>query len=1339
MNLKLLPLLLFSLSLGAGVFAQSPLPGSEETLTLLSPEFLSGGTSTASTTAVQGDVLNPAASGGNQRTTFDMNYTALISQGVEGFGLNAGLSIPTRYGVFTGSLQGLFSGMKDFNTGNGGQLNLSYAKDVYRNLYLGVGLGTGINIYSGKPLDWSLAMDFGMMHFLGDVGPLKEFRYGVALRDAGKAPESYDGTQPLPSVLTLGTSADFRLVKDDTLDWGFHTDLSFPTFQNARITLGSDITLWKVLGINAGWQMDVKRALAGSGRSFVPTLGISFNFVTDLGENAQLIGLDQKYSKNEMKVTTAGSMLSDGVYAAGLGIHLPLGVVDRNPPAITVDYPVSQYISPNNDGKKDALILPMGITDERYIKTFVLEISNVDGTIVRTIRNKDDRPENEGLANFMDKLLEVKSGIAIPESLRWDGTTDSGALAGDGKYTLVLKATDDNLNVGVSASYDVFIDATAPEVVIDSVAAPDLIFSPDGDGNKDEIILGLQGSLEDKWEATILNSFGAPVRTFNQENTTPGKVTWDGKDDLGQNVPDGVYAFQVATTDRADNTVSSRMENLLVNTQVTPVVITLNYRDFSPNNDGVTDILEMIPTIPVKDGIRSWSLEILDRAGKVVRTYADNSGRMPSALLNWDGKIDSGTVAQEGTYTAKLSLDYIKGNRPISISPDFVLDTTAPKASVVVEGLPSFSPDSDGQRDELPLLQEASTEDLWRGEILDSQNNVMKSWTWRGAPIKNLPWDGLNNQGLLQNSGDYSYSLKSTDRAGNSFEIRTRPFKLDTVAREALISTEGLAFSPNGDGKKDLIGLFPSTNEPKGLTSYTVVVKDKESKTVKTFQGGNTLQAKLNWDGLSDAGVKVPEGTYRASLSLKYDSGKTANAQSQLFTLDTTFPSVEVSSNFSIFSPNGDSKKDVLMLKQKSSVESSWTAQITDSKNKILKSFNWTGAVTDVPWDGKDEAGNLVADGLYKYDISSEDAAGNKTLVSLPGIQVDNRQANLFLTLDKTAFSPAFNGDKGNIRFNLVPTLKEGIDTWTLKMVHKSKGLIKEFSGTETVPPQLIWDGKLNNVPVEGIYQAELTVLYLKGDEPKVQSTNFIVDSSVPEVTLNLSPDLFSPDNDGFADELTIAIKVQDLVGVESWSLKIKEPEGALFTEFGGKESPAETILWDGRSRSGELVQAAVDYPYTLTVNDKLGQSKEIKGLIPIDILVIKDGEKYKIAVPSIVFAPNAPSILSDNTEPAIKNQQILKRLAVVLNRFSSYKVQVEGHANVTRFQSAESIQEEDTKFLRPLSLGRANAVKDQLVKFGVSASRLSVEGMGGSRPVAAFTDRDNIWKNRRVEFILLR
>ena len=102
--------------------------------------------------------------------------------------------------------------------------------------------------------------------------------------------------------------------------------------------------------------------------------------------------------------------------------------------------------------------------------------------------------------------------------------------------------------------------------------------------------------------------------------------------------------------------------------------------------------------------------------------------------------------------------------------------------------------------------------------------------------------------------------------------------------------------------------------------------------------------------------------------------------------------------------------------------------------------------------------------------------------------------------------------------------------------------------------------------------------------------------------------------------------------------------------------------------------------------------------------------------------------------ETVKKNNQVLKRVAEILNKFKDYRVTIEGHANNTT-----GTQREEDNVLLPLSQKRAEAVKKILKDYGVNDSRLSTVGVGGTKPVVSRSDKDNWWKNRRVEFILVK
>jgi flagellar motor protein MotB len=212
-----------------------------------------------------------------------------------------------------------------------------------------------------------------------------------------------------------------------------------------------------------------------------------------------------------------------------------------------------------------------------------------------------------------------------------------------------------------------------------------------------------------------------------------------------------------------------------------------------------------------------------------------------------------------------------------------------------------------------------------------------------------------------------------------------------------------------------------------------------------------------------------------------------------------------------------------------------------------------------------------------------------------------------------------------------------------------------------------------------------------------------------------------------------------------------------------------ETITWNGRNYDGEMVESATLYPFSLSVaniyhgsmidedgfiipedktdevaGQKVNGLTTYQGILAIDVLVQREEKGLlRIIVPSIIFAPNTGELTKGlSPDIAANNDRILKRIAEVLNYFGTYRVKVEGHANPTfapntRQRANEEAGTSRILGLQPLSEERAKAVVEYMVNLGVDRSRLTPIGMGGTRIRVEFADRDNWWKNRRVEFIL--
>jgi outer membrane protein OmpA-like peptidoglycan-associated protein len=163
---------------------------------------------------------------------------------------------------------------------------------------------------------------------------------------------------------------------------------------------------------------------------------------------------------------------------------------------------------------------------------------------------------------------------------------------------------------------------------------------------------------------------------------------------------------------------------------------------------------------------------------------------------------------------------------------------------------------------------------------------------------------------------------------------------------------------------------------------------------------------------------------------------------------------------------------------------------------------------------------------------------------------------------------------------------------------------------------------------------------------------------------------------------------------------------------------------------------------FTLTVTDDFGNTSTEEGIINVDVLVKKDGNNYKMVVPSIVFPPSSADLTRVAEDEMSTNRRVLSLVGRALNKYETYQVTVEGHSNpLTPPNTPQRTAEERDD--QVLSERRAQAVMNYLAtdngNNNVNRTRLKAVGMSCRQPVADYDDEDENWKNRRVEFILAR
>lgn len=121
-----------------------------------------------------------------------------------------------------------------------------------------------------------------------------------------------------------------------------------------------------------------------------------------------------------------------------------------------------------------------------------------------------------------------------------------------------------------------------------------------------------------------------------------------------------------------------------------------------------------------------------------------------------------------------------------------------------------------------------------------------------------------------------------------------------------------------------------------------------------------------------------------------------------------------------------------------------------------------------------------------------------------------------------------------------------------------------------------------------------------------------------------------------------------------------------------------------------------------------------------LDIALIPLKVGRKVVLHNMFFATNKTVILS-------KSEQALEELYEFLRDNPSIKIRITGHTdNVGSDQANQRLSE-----------GRANAVRDEIIRRGIAAERIEAEGKGESEPIADNSTEEGRALNRRVEITI--
>lgn len=767
----------------------------------------------------------------------------------------------------------------------------------------------------------------------------------------------------------------------------------------------------------------------------------------------------------------------------------------------------------------------------------------------------------------------------------------------------------------------------------------------------------------------------------------------------------------------------------------------------SPNGDGRYESVPVGFEITMGDSGRApesmrYGVIISDREERELFrrsfTAAPAPGESLTREFEWAGTGTDGAPLPDGEYRLRYLFE-AEGELVASVpGRTLIIDTAPPLLSFDPPESLLFSPNGDGIAETLRIEQEAEEGD-WTGYLFDRNRDVVREFQWEDTIPGEILLTGSSDKGEPLPEGRYFYRVSGVDAAGNrSREFTLEGIEIDRSLPELQVSINHRHFSPNGDGHQDAVLAIPRFTYRDRIVGWSGVVEGVDSDYHLEFHGRKKEPFPFTFIGTDDAGAPLPEGSYRIRYTVRYRNGivLTQSAETQI---DTTFPQVEISYEEK-FTPNMDFNNDEEDMSFRSDEPIAWRGEIVDGKGRALKVFQANGTSAAISWDGSDQSGRQVPDGLYYLTGRYQDPAGNGADLDPPyAILVDSKPVGIEMQIP-AGFSPNGDGLNDMLPVGLVHEVANVLTDWRIDFLNEEGTKMRSYAGEAPLPDTLFWDGSLefnpNRTAPDGNYTARLHLEYEKRPPVEFSSKPFLLDTQPPRIRLDVSEGAFDRGTTRIFGTVPITIVAEDESGLDYWILDILDTEGEIVRSYEGEGRPSEHIWWNGRNEADEPIEEGDDYTFRVTVIDGLGNRGINEQDRRVEVVVIwKDG-KYYLLIPNIIFGAYQHALDSAGEAMYTRNMESLKKVLAAFEEFPEHRLILEGHAlNVLLGGPGE---EEEEEVLLPLTERRAETVMNTLIELGFDPARIRAEAFGGQLPLAPIDDRRVRWKNRRVEFVMV-
>jgi len=188
--------------------------------------------------------------------------------------------------------------------------------------------------------------------------------------------------------------------------------------------------------------------------------------------------------------------------------------------------------------------------------------------------------------------------------------------------------------------------------------------------------------------------------------------------------------------------------------------------------------------------------------------------------------------------------------------------------------------------------------------------------------------------------GKYFARLKLLTKTGEILFYNTAScLKVDNTPPMVRLSYENIIFSPNRDGNKDALIVFPELLRPEDINLWGFYIYNKDGGLVKRFEGSGDLPLAIAWHGETDEFTKTGDGIYYLECRCQDKAGNIAVTPKKRIILDKTPPRLDVAIDT-------EKNKTQFTIKYKELTRiSQWELKILDKKGKVYYDFKKRGII----------------------------------------------------------------------------------------------------------------------------------------------------------------------------------------------------------------------------------------------------------------------------------------------------------------------------------------------------------------------------------------------------------